>query len=216
AVGEVAGECLERLPGLDARANDVAVAHHQLVPAVALPVLHQGSYALLKDTHLFHGLKVVEDDPLVASNDNDFANLVGIGPAHMDLAQHVVGIPEDDEPDVLATVAQRSRADRADPKRGGAHEVVEDGDVVRGEVPERIDISPDWPEVGATCVQVVDPTQLSPVDVLFDALHARVVEERMPYHEGRSEERRVGKECRSRGCPYQANMIHVTVHLGDE
>src|ERR671925_597650 len=92
ALQEVAALILERLAYLDPGTDDVAVAQAELVLAVAGGHLHHRCDALLVDPHRLHRVQVVEGDPLVAADDDDFPHLVRIGPAHVDVADHIARI----------------------------------------------------------------------------------------------------------------------------
>src|SRR5438876_9716157 len=65
-------------------------------------------------------------------------------------------------------------------------------DLMRREVPECIDVAADGTKIGPAGVQVVDPAGVL-LHIFFYFADAGIKDKRM-----RSEERRVGKECRSR------------------
>src|SRR5438552_4160076 len=75
-----------------------------------------------------------------AAHGDDLAHLVRVCPAHVNVADHVVVVAERRERDVVALGAQHARADGRRPSRLLAEQVVEDGDVVRREIPDRVDV----------------------------------------------------------------------------
>src|SRR2546430_6447990 len=71
----------------------------------------------------------------------------------------------------ISAIPENFAAHGTDPLRRSIQQIIKDGDVMRREVPECIDVAADGTKIGPAGVQ-------------------------------RSEERRVGKECRSRWSPY--------------
>ena len=93
------------------------------------------------------------------------------------MADDPARIRERDEPHVLPVVVEDLGADGADEIRFAPEQEVEDRDVVRGEVPDRIDVPTDRTEACPARIEVVDVLL---VHVLLHLADACVVEERVP------------------------------------
>ena len=63
-----------------------------------------------------------------------------------------------------------------------AEPVLDDADIVRGKVPERVDVRPDLAEIQPLAVNVPDIAQLAGVDQFFHVPHGAVEQERVPDH----------------------------------
>src|SRR5437773_8894790 len=96
AVDEVPALILQRLAGFELRAHDVAVADLQAMLAVG-ERFGGGLDPLFKHTHLLDAVEIVEHHAAIAADNDQFARLVRIGPAHVDVPDDVgaiAGIPE--------------------------------------------------------------------------------------------------------------------------
>src|SRR5215468_6381766 len=134
---------LQRLARLHLRADDVAVADEQLELAERFGDRLADRYAALEDAHALHVVQVVEDDAAAAADDDDLAHLVRVGPADVDVADHAVAVAERGERDVVAVGAQHARADGRGPLRLRLQQIVEDRDVVGGQIPHRVHVVTD-------------------------------------------------------------------------
>src|SRR5436190_18895641 len=98
---------LERLARFHFRADDVAVADEQLELAVRVGHRLAHRDAALEHAHALGVVQVVEDEAAPAAHGNHFADLVRVGPAHVDVAHHLVAVPERRKRDVVAFGARR-------------------------------------------------------------------------------------------------------------
>src|SRR5439155_18590461 len=113
ALDEVLALVPEGLGRLDLRAEDVAVAQLELELAEAVHVATDRR-PLLEDPDLLEVVHVVEHDALPAAHDDDLADLVGIDPADLNVADDAVRIRERDERDVFFLGMEKPAADGAD------------------------------------------------------------------------------------------------------
>jgi hypothetical protein len=135
ALQEMTALILERLRGFDPRTNDVAVANLKAKLAVVQRLFLHRAYAFLKDAHLLKSVEIIENDAPVTPDDDNLASLIRIGPAHMNVTDDVARVPERDKSHIVAAVSQDLAAHRADPLRHAVKQVIENGDVMRGEIP---------------------------------------------------------------------------------
>jgi hypothetical protein len=77
---------LQRFCGLDVGTNNVTVPNLESELPIIQGLLLDRTDAFLKHPHLFDSIEVIEDDPLVALDDNYLAGLIGIGPANVDVS----------------------------------------------------------------------------------------------------------------------------------
>ena len=157
---EIRALVLQRLTRLDLRADDVAVAHQQLEFAVRFGHRLTHGYSSLVDAHAFGIVEIVEHDAAVAAHGHDFADLVRVRPADVNVADHLVGVTERRKADVLAARPEHGRRDGRCPQRLFVQQVVENRHVVRRQVPERVHVLADRAQVGSRGVQVVRLAEL--------------------------------------------------------
>ena len=100
--------------------------------------------AFFIDAHALHAIEIVEDQALAAAYRDYFADFIRIGPTDVNIADDVVGIAEGDEGNVFARVSQGARADGAGPLRLFVEQIIEDGNIVRGQIPDGIDVRDEW------------------------------------------------------------------------
>ena len=182
-VDEICALVLERLARVDFRADDIAISNEQLeLPErIGNGLAHR--HAALEDPDPLDVVEVVEDDATAAANGHDFAHLVGIGPTHVNVPNHVVLEAERRKGDVFAAGLQDAGPDSRRPQRLVVEQEVEDRDVVRREVPCRVHIRANRAEVGPRGVQVVRLTEVLRRHHLFHLAHARVVQKRITDHQ---------------------------------
>src|SRR5438094_2020468 len=182
AFQEVTALTLQWLDHLDSGADDVAISNLE----AKVPVVHRlrldRSHALLEHPNLLLSIQIVEHDSSLARHDDDLTSLVRIRPAHVDMSENVVGVPQGDESDVVAAVAQDLAPHRADPFRRAVEKIVENRDVMWGEIPQRVDVVADGAQVGPARVEIVDPAPVF-LDVLLDLSNARVEHKRVADHQ---------------------------------
>src|SRR5262245_62132663 len=116
-------------------------------------------HAFLEDAHVLGGVQIVESDPCIAPDDDELSNLVRVGPADVNVSDHVVRVTERDEADVLANAPENAPADSADPLRFCVEQEVEDRHVVRRQIPDRVYVRANRAEIGPASVEVVDGTE---------------------------------------------------------
>ena len=87
---------------------------------------------------------------------------------------------------VFDTVLDVGVPGATDAVRPGVEEEPHDADVVRGEVPDDVDVLPDLPQVEAPRVEVVDIAEGSGVELLLGPPEGIVVDEGVPGHQGES------------------------------
>jgi hypothetical protein len=64
--------------------------------------------------------------------------------------------------------------------------VIDDADIVRGKVPEGIDVLPDNPQIEPLGIDIVNLPEQPRVNILFDFPHGRVVNEHVAGHKYQS------------------------------
>ena len=128
-------------------------------------------------------MRVIEDHHLAVAYDGDAAHLHRIEPADVHAGEHAVGIAEGHEHDVLG-VGLEERLTAGDKVDGvGPEPVPEHREVMRRQVPQRVDVLPDRAEACAREVQVADLSEKAVVDVALDGADRRVEKEGMPDHQ---------------------------------
>src|SRR5437667_4268190 len=147
AIQKMPALMLQRLNRLDAGTDDVAIPDLESKFAIVQWFVFNRTDALLKHAYLLNSVQVIEDDPLITFDDDDLSSFVWIGPANMNVSKNIVRIAERDEPNIVTAVAQYLASDRTHPLGRAAEEVVEDRDVVRGEVPKGINVASDGAQV---------------------------------------------------------------------
>src|ERR1700682_1900677 len=138
---------LKRCRGLEPRTDNVAIANLETRLSIIQRLLFGRTYAFFKDSHLFNAIEVVENDALVAPNDDDLASFVRIGPADMNMTYDVAWVPEGNESHIMTAIPQDLAGYCADPLRHTVQQIVKNGNVVRCQIPERIYIVANWAEV---------------------------------------------------------------------
>src|SRR5215831_9105409 len=113
-------------------------------------------------------MRVVEDQTLITADDDDFPDLIRVGPAYVNVPYDFVLIAEGDESDVFSAVPQHFGAHGADPVGGRVQQVVEDGDVMRREVPQRIDVVANGAHIRPAGVEIVQLAYFVPLDIFLD------------------------------------------------
>jgi hypothetical protein len=101
----------------------------------------------------------------------------------VDVTHDAVAVAERGKGDVVARRLQHARADRRGPLRLVLEQVIEDGDVVRRQIPDGVDVLPDRSEIRPGGVEVVDLPELIRRHALLHLPHAGVVEERIADHQ---------------------------------
>jgi hypothetical protein len=131
--------------------------------------------ALVADRDLVVGHIVVHDH-LSRSDHDHLADLLRIEPAHVDAGHHLVRIHDVEEDDVVNPVLDVRHAEPRHGLRFGiAEPVLNDADIVWREIPQRVDVRSDAPEVEALAVDVPHLAELAGVDELADVADGRVV-----------------------------------------
>src|SRR5580700_5929784 len=81
---------LQRLVQFDFGTDDIAIAHQQLEFAERAGMRLADRNALLVDTDALKAIEVVENQTLAATDDDDFADFIGVRPAYMNIADDVI------------------------------------------------------------------------------------------------------------------------------
>src|SRR5713226_2698350 len=84
-------------------------------------------------------------------------------------------VSQGNEADVFAVAPQHRRADGAGPQRFLVKQIIENGDVVRRQIPNRIDVPANGSEVGASSVQIINAAEFRRLHVLLHLADAGVV-----------------------------------------
>src|SRR3954470_23621610 len=93
----------------------------------------------------------------------------------MNLTEDGVGVEQMDEHSILASLLEMRNAKGLHANRSLSQQIIENGDVVRGEVPCNIHILADQPKMSPCGCQIINATQLTGVDDLFQLSNAWVV-----------------------------------------
>ena len=101
----------------------------------------------------------------------------------MNVRDDLVGKLQHDEDDVLELSVEQRVLVRAHPFGHSFEEIEQDRDVVRAEVPERVEVLADDTEVETVRIGVDDPAELARPDQLSEDPHRLAVDERVPDHE---------------------------------
>src|SRR5205809_2518582 len=182
ALQEMPALTLQRFSGFDPGADNVAVPDLEAKLSVVQRFLFHAAYALFKHAHLFHAIQVVEKDPAVALDHHDLASFVGIRPTDVHVRENVAGIAERDKTYVVPAIPENFAAHGTDPLRRSIQQIIKDGDVMRREVPECIDVAADGTKIGPAGVQVVDPAGVL-LHIFFYFADAGIKDKRMAHHE---------------------------------
>src|SRR5260370_40981860 len=118
---------LEWLDRFKVGTDDVAVPDLEPKLAVIQRLLLDCTYTFLKHAHLFNSVQDIEDDSLITLHHYDFACLIWICPAYVDVSKNVVGIAQRDETNIIAAVSQDFYTNRTDPLRSPIEKVIADG-----------------------------------------------------------------------------------------
>src|SRR4051812_26107305 len=93
----------------------------------------------------------------------------------MNLTEDGVGVEQMDEYRILASLLEMRNAKGLNANRSLSQQIIENGDVVRGEVPCNVHIFAHEAEMRPRGGQIINATQLTGVDDLFHLSNARVV-----------------------------------------
>ena len=143
--------------------------------------LHAG----VEDLDPLGGLEVVPDHHAARPADHHPAHLRGRQPVHVGVGQSAVAQRHREVSHTALSGSHRigaARGHRPGPSPGGQH-VVEDGQVMGGEVPYDVDVTLDEAEVHPHGVHVEDLAQLAPLDDRADVLHSWRVAVRVVAHQ---------------------------------
>jgi len=180
-VHDVLGLEPQRLRAADLGGHDVAGAVAELELAVVLGLLEV--HAVVEDLDLLDVLGVVVDEHLLAADDDRAPQLDGAQPAGLDLGDDAAGEAQVDEGHVGDARGDAGAA--GDAKRLGrlAEPVVEDAEVVRGEVPDHAHVLLVQAQVHALGGDEVDLAEVAGVDELLDLAHRWAEDEGVADHE---------------------------------
>src|SRR5688572_10157885 len=117
--------------------------------------------ALVVDADLLDVFEIVTDDHLLAADDRDAPHLAWVEPADVDVPDDVARERHVDERDVVHTGLNVGGAVRADADRVALQDVAEDGEVVRREIPDDVDVTVEEAQIEAGAVDVEDLAELT-------------------------------------------------------
>ena len=133
--------------------------------------------ALVVDLDLLGRLEIVVGDHLLAAAEQDLAHLDRREPAHVDVRDGARIVEQRDVREVLRRAGEMVDAARRDRDRVFAEQVVEDREIVHGEVGDHVDVALEQAEVHADRVVVVDAPEIAALDDFAHLAHgARVYE----------------------------------------
>ena len=147
----------------------------QTIGAAVHPFVIQSDLGVRADIIVYHHL--------LAAHHGHPPHLVGIQPAYMHARSLPASILQVQKHNILDAGLKIRVAVRVHPYGRAIQPVVDDGDIVRSEVPQGIDILTNDAQVQALGVDVIDIAQLARVDIGLHLAHSRVVEKHMPDHE---------------------------------
>src|SRR5580704_4907138 len=174
---------LQRLAQFDFGTDDIAVTHQQFEFTERAGMRLTDRNALFVDTHAFEAIEIIEHQTLAAADDYYLADFIGVRPAYVNIANDVVRVAEGDEGHIFAHISQRPRADGAGPLRLLVQQVIEDGDIVRGQIPNGVDVRTNGAEVRARGVQVIHASEIGRLDVFTQLLNSGIVQEGVRHHQ---------------------------------
>src|SRR5919204_149264 len=185
ALDEVPALGLERLDVRQARHVHVAHALNQPELPEARELAERTAQMLAVDAGVVDRdlvCHVVVDDHLAAPDDRHPTHLARAEPAHLDVRDREVVLEHHErqvrDPGLQIVVSVAVHRDRA-----GVEPVLDDRDVVRREVPDRIDVAANATEVEPLRVDVVDLPELALPQQLAHVLHGRAEAEGVPHHQ---------------------------------
>ena len=144
--------------------------------------LHRSSEALAQldapvvDFDRLGGVELVEDQALARPREDHLADLHRRQPVDVEVRQHPVVVVHVDVGDVLDVAVGVGASPRRDAPGLAAKYVVDDRQVVGGEIPDDVDVVLEEPEVDPDAVDVVEVAQLPVFHQLLDPAD-RVVEQ---------------------------------------
>lgn len=126
---------------------------------------------------------VFEGEHALGADDDEAVLLKGMQPTDEDVAGDVVGVAQTREGGVVDAGLQEGGAARDDLDRSRADEMLEDGNVVRGEAPEDVLLGSDGAEVEAVAVDVLQFADFAFADERADAADRGMEEKHVADHE---------------------------------
>jgi hypothetical protein len=173
ALQEVVELQRQGLGEVGARHVQVAGAQPELVLAELAHPDRVG--ALVVDPQLGLGVEVVEDHHAARADHGGAPQLGRVQPGDVQVGQDAAVVAEGGEDHVLHVGVQVAGAPGGDPAGRRADQVVGDGDVVRADRPQRVDVALDAAQVHALGVQVAQLAQVAGLQQGAHLGHRRVV-----------------------------------------
>src|SRR5215469_6447405 len=180
---EIDGLVFEGLAEFNLGADDVAVTDEELEFAECARVLFADSHAFLEDANALKVVEIIEDEALAAADGDNFADFVRVGPTNVDIADDFGAVAERDEANVFSRVTESTRANGAGPDGRFAEEVVEDRDIVRGQIPDGVHVLADGTKIRASGVKVIHVAEGGRLHAFAHLADAGIVEESVGDHE---------------------------------
>src|SRR5262249_24167197 len=181
----------ERFHKLDLRYQNVTtpIVEPRNLRVIEVHVLSQNGTAInsfVVDGDL--GLRDVIIDHHLARADNDhLAHLLRIQPAYMNVGDDLPGILKTEEDNVIDAILHVSHALAANGDwLRVAKPVLNDADIVRGKVPEGVDVGTDAPQIQSLTVNVTKFAQFAGVNQFFNIPDGGVIHEGVTCHNNKA------------------------------
>src|ERR1043166_5366094 len=185
-IQELGADVVQRLGRVELRNPHVAgaVADQSLVGLLFVAAAFVAGDALVVDANLLGRLDVVVDDHAAAAGDERAADFDGREPVEVEVGDQRVVEAELHVGDVLKARLDVATAGRHQRCGLAPDDVIHDGEVVRGQVPDDVHVVLEQAEVDAHRVEVEQVADLPRRDQLLDAAHRARVDEGVVNHQG--------------------------------
>src|ERR1043165_5260867 len=185
-IQELGADVVQRLGRVELGNPHVAgaVADQSLVGLLFVAAAFVAGDALVVDANLLGRLDVVVDDHAAAAGDERAAGFEGREPVEGEVGDQRVVEAELHVGDVLKARLDVATAGRHQRCGLAPDDVIHDGEVVRGQVPDDVNVVLEESEVDADGVEVEKVADLARRDQLLDAAHRARVEEGVVNHQG--------------------------------
>src|SRR5207248_884762 len=130
------------------------------------------------------GVQVVVDQALLAATYDQVADLDRAEPVDVERRQETIAEVQVEVGHVLQLAPGVAGTERRQAQGQAPQQVVHNGQVVDGQVPEDIDVVLEQPEVDAHAVDIVEVAQLSGVNQRLDLADGGAVDEGVVDHQG--------------------------------
>src|SRR6478672_4429540 len=178
----------ERFRKLDLRYQDVAASMVKPgnLRVIEVHVLSQNGAAI--NAFVVDGdlvlRNIIINDHLARADDDHLAHLLRVQPAYMNVCDDLPGILKAKKDNIIDAILHVSHALAANGNRLRiAKPILDDADIVRGKIPEGVDIGTDAPEIQPLAIDVTKVTQLAGINKFLHITDGRVVDEGVASHD---------------------------------